>query len=286
MTSKRPTKVKSVETTRDMEIVRFIYACGWLNTTHIVKVMFPTQPYKRKVDGVVQEFQPELPYQLWSASAMRRLIFLRSKGYIKSSTPLIEAGHGKDPDIHYVGKLSYEKEWVEGPLLPPPEVWSRYYRHEKAIRDVFTDMLCAARITGKRVPTFKSTRTLKAEYSDYIPDWYMSLRLDAGNPYHIFLEIDRAEENERQWKNKIDAIGNYGASPIYEELYGNHRFRFATITTSDKRLEAMRRWSEEMGCGRKYWFTTFDKLTPLTALQEPIWSICGRSGLDIFTNIR
>jgi hypothetical protein len=48
----------------------------------------------------------------------------------------------------------------------------------------------------------------------------------------------------------------------------------------------MKRWSEEMECGAKFWFTSVDKLTPETALTEPIWMVCGQPGLHHLAKTR
>lgn len=263
-----------VTTGRDIQVVQLIYACGWLNTTQIIKVMFPPEPTTGKL------------HQLWSAQGQRRLKHLKDNGFLNTVIPLIEVGRGKDPNIYYAGKRAYEGELVEGAVIPKPEVWTKYYRHDKAIRDVFTDMLRAAAISGTSVPAFKSTRTLKGEYQAYIPDWYLSLAFDNGNPFHIFLEVDRGEETEKQWKHKMEAIEDYRTSPEYKSVYVHGRARWATITTTQEREAVMRRWSEETECGPQFWFTTYDRLTPCTALTEPIWSVCTQEGLYPLSKVR
>jgi len=46
-----------------------------------------------------------------------------------------------------------------------------------------------------------------------------------------------------------------------------------TVTTGEKRLDNLRRLTEEAEGKVKFWFTTFDQLTPETVLTAPIWQV-------------
>jgi len=52
-------------------------------------------------------------------------------------------------------------------------------------------------------------------------------------------------------------------------------FRVLTVTTTQKRLEHLRQATEAAGGQNRFWFTTFDQVTPETVLTAPIWQVAG-----------
>jgi hypothetical protein len=241
--------------------------CGWLNTVQIIKLMFPPDPSTGRT------------YQLQSAQGQRRIQSLTKEGLLIPTIPLIEVGKGKDPNVHTVSKKAIETGITDGPLIARPNVRSDFYPHEKGLRDVVTDILRCATLHNIHIPTFKRTGILKNEYEPYKADWYFAIAFDDGNPYHIFLEYDRVEESEVKWKTKLARINTYLDSQEYKDIYKYHRVRIITVTTGQKHMETMMKWTHEAGGRARFWFTTTSKLTPDTALTMPIWSVCGQEGL-------
>ena len=115
-----------------------------------------------------------------------------------------------------------------------------------------------------------------------IPDGYVHLDTARG-PRHHFLEADlrtmvglSSKSGRRDWARKIRAYLAYKDSGLFAERYGAHSFRVLTVTTGQRRLENLKRITEESGGHARFWFTTFDQLTPETVLLAPIWQIAGR----------
>ena len=153
------------------------------------------------------------------------------------------------------------------------------------MRDIFTDVLVGSRISGISMPTYKSTRTLKGEYQEQIPDWYFSLRLDNDTPVNFFLEFDKGEESAIQWKKKVEAIAHFWNSTTYKELYTTHRLRIPIVTTTERRLQSLLQWTVDAGGKNRFWFTTLDKVKPETVLTEDIWRVANAEGDHYLTEV-
>jgi hypothetical protein len=54
--------------------------------------------------------------------------------------------------------------------------------------------------------------------------------------------------------------------------------RVLTITTGEKRAQHLRQITEKNGGKAKYWFTTFDIVSPATILTAPIWTVASWEG--------
>ena len=92
------------------------------------------------------------------------------------------------------------------------------------------------------------------------------------------LEIDRGTVTvsptawqQRGWTQKIRAYLEYYQSGAYEQRFQTRSFRVLTVTTSEERLRNMRKATEEAGGDARFWFTTFDHVTPEMILTEKIW---------------
>lgn len=265
-TTKRSTnkEKKGQITTRDIAIAWFVYRMGWVTTEHVTKVFF------------VPDRTSEVKYYLKNAQSTRRFIALTKHKILAYEKQLIRMGEGRADYIRYCTKEFCEQQ---GKLfIPPPNVWSGDFRHDKLARDLLTDMMVGAQINYINLAEWKSERELKSEYTLYIPDAYVSLHLDEGNPWHFFLEADRNEEDKGKWRIKMERIAVFLSSDFYKETYVHYRVRFPVVTLSWRHAETMKKWTEEMGGGSKFWFTSFDKAKPETILTEPIWMVAGQDG--------
>lgn len=115
-----------------------------------------------------------------------------------------------------------------------------------------------------------------------IPDAYLRVGTGDGQEYkHFFFEIDRAtetgassDESQRTWTRKILMyLEYYKRDGLYERRYGTHKGRVLTITTTDSRLNHLKRLTEAVGGKQRFWFTTFDRVTALNVLTQPIWQL-------------
>ena len=117
-----------------------------------------------------------------------------------------------------------------------------------------------------------------------IPDGYVHLDT-ANGPRHHFLEADlrtmvglSSKSGRRDWARKIRLYLAYKDSGKFDERYGARSFRVLTVTTGQRRLENLKQITEESGGQARFWFTTFDQLTPETILSASIWHVAGREG--------
>jgi hypothetical protein len=117
-----------------------------------------------------------------------------------------------------------------------------------------------------------------------IPDGYFHLQIGKYQHHH-FLEADlrtvtgfSSKSGRRDWAKKIRTYLAYHESGQFQERYQAQSFRVLTVTTGERRLENLKRITEEAGGKSRFWFTTFDRIAPGTVLSQPIWQVAGREG--------
>jgi hypothetical protein len=89
----------------------------------------------------------------------------------------------------------------------------------------------------------------------------------------------------KDWARKVRAYIAYFTphspeepSP-YAQRFGTSRLRILTVTTGQTWLGNLKRITKQAGGRGRFWFTTFDQVTPETVLTEPIWQKAGQDGL-------
>ena len=88
----------------------------------------------------------------------------------------------------------------------------------------------------------------------------------------------------KDWSRKVRAYIAYFTpqSPdqlsVYAQRFGTSKVRILTVTTGQTRLENLKRITEQAGGRGRFWFTTFDQVTPKTVLTKPIWHKAGQDG--------
>ncbi|MCB2160504.1 replication-relaxation family protein [bacterium] len=103
------------------------------------------------------------------------------------------------------------------------------------------------------------------------PDGYFMLSTPNHNIRYL-LEIDRGtEDNPRFLREKILPGLAYIETKAYKNRFGHNSGRWLVVTTGKKRLANMLRQAKRAGTEGKFYFTTFDQLSPQTILQAPIW---------------
>lgn len=252
-------------TTRDVAIINALDSFGWLNTTQITMMFF--KPDKPKTG------EPKLWLET-SAQALSRLSLLKKKDIIGMAYPLIEHGAGIDPCLWFKKKTAKDTG---------PNLWSDDYKHDKLARTIAAQFVVGARISQFPLVAMKGERELIGEYAPYQADGYLSIQFDAGNAHHIFIEADNGTESERKWQEKLARIDTFLGSAEYKAIYQHHRVRFAIVAPSEQRVFNLKRWTEESGCGSKFWFTLQSRLNPSTALDSSIWLVAGQEGLHHFS---
>jgi hypothetical protein len=120
-----------------------------------------------------------------------------------------------------------------------------------------------------------------------IPDAYFKLDPDGDDPHHCFVELDRGTEpgtrtddRLRSWRQKVQAINAYVESGKYMERFEAHRLKVLCVTTTDRRVENLKRTTEAAGGRARYWFTTLARIQDRNNdfLTAALWQIATKDG--------
>lgn len=122
-----------------------------------------------------------------------------------------------------------------------------------------------------------------------IPDAYFWLQADTRH-FHHFIECDLrnlpgeyTEPGRKDWARRVRAYIEYYRSGMYHRRYhAGKSLRILTVTTSEARLMTLKEITERVAgkFKQRFLYTTFERLTPETALTGEIWKVAGRDGLD------
>jgi hypothetical protein len=124
-----------------------------------------------------------------------------------------------------------------------------------------------------------------------VPDAYFQLDVDLPEPgaYDRFVEIDLATEIVKSgsgyddWVRKVRKYVEYTKKGgLFRQRYGVESVAVLTVTTSDARLAHLKAITEQVGGKKRFWFTTFDRISPTTILTDPIWEIATKKGRHSF----
>jgi hypothetical protein len=126
-----------------------------------------------------------------------------------------------------------------------------------------------------------------------VPDGYFRLSVKGEGQQHaahFFLEVDlrtvvgqASRWGRRDWARKVQAYLAYYNSGQYQQRYGAEKGRVLTVTTGDRRLKNLKAITEDAGGRKRFWFTTFERLTAASVLTEPIWHVATKDGLHALT---
>ena len=166
-----------------------------------------------------------------------------------------------------------------------------FMRHTLAINDFRIRLTLAAQERGLSL-AWTDERTLRRrEMKDYVedpkhsdrrlvvvPDGYFTLT-DAGHSNAFALEIDRATVEEKPFKEKVRAYGEWKVTGAYERRYGTKSLRVLWVVADTfrdpGRLGRIKRWAEAEGGRSLFWFAMLDDIAPETILTEPVWLKAG-----------
>jgi len=114
-----------------------------------------------------------------------------------------------------------------------------------------------------------------------IPDGYFQLATE-GTPLGFAVELDRGTVEEKQFKAKIRALGEWKVKGAYQRRFGTDSLRVlfmvAPTDRDPKRLQRIKAWTEHEGGQSLFWFAPLTALSPASVFQTPIWQVAGRTG--------
>ncbi len=290
-------------TDRDYRILYFLALFGGLRAMELSTLEFWKDP---------THWQPK-PHK----NCQQRLLFLHKGGYVTHLEQASIPSEGRRPFIHLItqkgikalaahrGVEVNELRWRKVDLRSG----TQFLDHLMSINEVIVATMFATKHLNvpSELVTWIDDLQLRKDHSKdiiqwegktgtveegtIIPDSYIVIHREVPNPKdrakHFFLEADlgtetivASKDERRSWDRKIRAYASYyQPKGRYEQRYKTTTGRVLTVTTSQRRLANLKRISEEAGAGAKYWFSTFELLTPLSVLTQPIWQQAGKEGL-------
>jgi hypothetical protein len=114
-----------------------------------------------------------------------------------------------------------------------------------------------------------------------IPDGYFQLATDT-TPLGFAVELDRGTVEEKPFKAKIRALGEWKVKGAYQRRFGTDSLRVLFVVAptdrDQKRAERIKRWTEAEGGQNLFWFASLSDLRPDTIFDKPVWRVAGREG--------
>ena len=166
-----------------------------------------------------------------------------------------------------------------------------FMRHTLAINDFRIALTLAAQEPGLAVSWTDERALKRREMKDYVddpkhqgrqlvvvPDGYFTID-HGGHNRGFAVEIDRATVEEKPFKQKVRAYGEWKVSGTYERRYGTKSLRVlwvvADVSRDSTRLERIKRWTEAENGRSLFWFAMLDELTPESVLDGEVWRKAG-----------
>jgi hypothetical protein len=203
---------------------------------------------------------------------------------------VVSGGPASSPAIYTLGKrgvkvlvdtFDYDRSHIR---LPKGNFSWQFIEHQLAINDVRIAVTLAAAANGWTLEEWQDETGFRA-HPDYVtltdkrgkarkkpvlPDAYFCLATPNGRS-RFFLEVDKGTEELAKFRPQIRVYQAYTVSGQYQERYQAKSLRVLIVTTSPRRLANLKLATEQAGGDRKYWLTTFDRITADTVLTAPIW---------------
>jgi hypothetical protein len=249
---------------------------------------------------VLSQRQLELLFFSKQQHASRRLEKLFDHGYLERKVLPRSIGEGRSPTLYILDRLGAELLRTERGydqikwFNTSKDLTSQYLSHMLAVNDVMAAISLACHREGFQLTSWIGEQELKADFDrvtlrgkggekrsiSLIPDAVFTIV--AHNRLHrCLLELDRGTKEVDRYKEKIRAFIEYHESGAYEKRYKSKSMRVITVISTrysgEKRLQSLKKATEEAGGKRRYWFTTLGRVTPETVLNDPIWHVAGDS---------
>ena len=103
------------------------------------------------------------------------------------------------------------------------------------------------------------------------PDSFLYL-LGKDKKAYFFLEVDRATEPNRRWRDKIKGYVEYAKSGKYQERFKTEALRVLTITTSKERMNNLIKTTQSVENAYFFLFATFDQIKDKNIIFNPVWT--------------
>jgi hypothetical protein len=280
-------------TARDLAVIYSVYSHRCLTTPQIYSLHFASSQISR---------------------CQARLKLLYQHGLLWRDEQPTKLTEGRRPLVYFLDEKGAEFLIEHYDLEPEDLDWDEEYNtvsdpfieHLIKTNDVRIALEVAAQRQGMSIEKWLDDKTLKSkQQKDYvtvtgqrggtrktaiIPDGYFYFKLAQKKYSHNFLEVDRAtvvgmfsQAGRRDWAHKVRAYLAYHHSGLYQKRYGTKSMRVLIVTTRERRLQNLKAITEKAGGRGRFWFTTFDQVTPQKVLTDFIWYKAGSNQLHALT---
>ena len=110
------------------------------------------------------------------------------------------------------------------------------------------------------------------------PDAFLYL-IGKNKKAYYFLEVDRATESNRRWRDKIKGYVEYVKSGKYQARFKTEALRVLTISTGKERIANLMKTTQSVENAYFFLFATFDQVKGNNIIFKPIWKTTGEEGL-------
>lgn len=158
---------------------------------------------------------------------------------------------------------------IAATLAARAEVWTLTWINERALRArTMRDLVDDPKNPGEKLAV--------------IPDGYFQLDSE-GKPLGFAVELDRATVEEKRFKAKVRALGEWKVTGAYQKRFGTESLRVLFVVTESardpSRLERIKSWTEAEGGHNLFWFAKHQSLSPSGFFTTPLWQVAGRDGV-------
>jgi hypothetical protein len=139
---------------------------------------------------------------------------------------------------------------------------------------------------SKHKLTFKTKRGNDIKNALLIPDAHVLICIwlpQGPMNFHFLIEWDTGSEvgiSNMHDRNSIEVKAEkykfiFQDGGVYEEIYGTKSGRLLFVTSSDRRLQSIKKIFEGVGGKSRFWFTTMDKILATITLTDQLWEKAG-----------
>ncbi len=257
-------------TERDKRIVGWVYQMRFLTSDQIKKLEFE--------NGSM-------------TACRRRLALLYHNGWLSSVGKPVPAGFGSAKRVYCLSKKGKELvehlyngtdlrdiKWTE----KSNKVADFFIEHVLAVNDVRIAFLNSVKKSGNYslfwIPEWEIKGWKEKVYDPenesrtlpVTPDAFIELRGQKAKACY-FLEVDRATESNRRWRDKVKGYVEYVRSGRYYQRFKSESLRVLTVTTSEERLSNLLKTTDSVLNADFFLFTTFKKISESDVLFDSIW---------------
>lgn len=265
-------------TARDISIVRWVYEMRFLTREQIQRL----------------EFAPST-----ASYCKRRLALLFHHSYLDRKFIPAPGSFGSTRAIYCIatrGARLLAHELKADINWRPKDSERELYllRHTLATNDFRIYVILAAQRFGLTVDWVNERTLRRREMKDYVadprhdgqriavvPDGYFQVAgQDKSSAFA--LELDRATVEEKPFKAKVRAYGEWKLTGAYRRRHGTNSLRVLfVIAPNDRdpqRLSRIKRWCEAEGGRSLFWFANASDINEHSIFTEHIWNVAGRDG--------